>query len=128
MNPFELFKNWYAEAAESGIKEPTAMTLATANKAGQPSVRVVLLKNWDERGFMFYTNSLSHKGNDLKENPQASLLFYWMNLERQVRVEGKIEQVTAAEADAYFASRRRESQLGAWASQQSEKLEAARLC
>lgn len=124
MNPFALFKEWISHPAVLALKEPTAMTLATADKNGEPSVRVVLLKNWDERGFVFYTNSLSHKGNDLTENPQAALLFYWMDLERQIRVEGKIEQVTAAEADAYFASRRRESQLGAWASQQSQTLQS----
>lgn len=124
MNPFALFKEWFNHPAVLALKEPTAVTLATADKNGEPSVRVVLLKNWDERGFVFYTNSLSHKGNDLTENPQAALLFYWMDLERQIRVEGKVEQVTGKEADDYFASRRRESQLGAWASQQSQTLQS----
>lgn len=124
MSPYSLFKEWYEEAAGLGLKEPTAMTLATAGANGQPSVRIILLKAWDERGFVFYTNSLSHKGNDLRENPQAALLFYWMEQERQIRIEGNVEQVTAEEADAYFKSRRRESQLGAWASQQSQSLES----
>ena len=123
-NPFALFGTWLSDAKASDMREPTAMTLATTTLAGRPSARVVLLKNWDERGFVFYTNSLSHKGHDLKENPQAALLFYWMELQRQIRVEGKIEQATAAEADAYFASRDRERQIGAWASQQSEILES----
>ena len=122
-NPFALFSTWLGDAKTSSMREPTAMTLATSTAAGQPSARVVLLKNWDERGFVFYTNSLSHKGSALKENPQAGLLFYWMELQRQIRIEGNVEQVTTSEADVYFASRRRESQLGAWASQQSGILE-----
>ena len=123
-HPFALFGTWMGDAKASGMREPTVMTLATADAAGQPSVRAVLLKNWDENGFVFYTNSLSHKGNDLKQNPKVGLLFYWMELQRQIRIEGSVEQVTSAEADAYFATRRRESQLGAWASQQSEILES----
>jgi pyridoxamine 5'-phosphate oxidase len=122
-NPFALFATWMGDAKASGMREPTAMTVATANADGQPSARIVLLKEWNEKGFVFYTNSLSHKGHDLKQNPKAGLLFYWMELQRQIRIEGNVDQVTAAEADAYFATRRRESQLGAWASQQSEILE-----
>lgn len=123
MSPFALFSTWMGDAKASGMREPTAMTLATADANGQPSARIVLLKEWNESGFVFYTNSLSHKGNDIKQNPKVGLLFYWMELQRQIRIEGNVEQATTAEADAYFATRRRESQLGAWASQQSEILE-----
>ena len=124
-NPFEIFAAWYAEILGSGIKEPTAMTLATANAKGRPSSRIVLLKAFDERGFVFYTNSQSHKGNDLRENPQAALSFYWMDLMRQVRIEGIAEPVTGQEADDYYNSRALESRIGAWASKQSEILPTA---
>lgn len=123
-NPIALFKEWQADAAASGIKEPTAMVLATANPEGQPSARTVLLKQCDEQGFVFYTNSLSHKGRDLLKNPKAALLFYWMDMQKQVRVEGRAVKVSDAESDAYFAGRPRESQIGAWASKQSEVLES----
>lgn len=119
-DPIAKFTVWLVEAkAEKSIKEPTAMTLATADKNGKPSARMVLLKNADDRGFVFYTNLESHKSCDLKENPHASLCFYWQKLGKQVRVEGMVEPVTDAEADAYFATRARDSQIGAWASKQS---------
>lgn len=98
------------------------MALATATRGGIPSVRIVLLKGLDERGFVFYTNLESRKSAELKENPNAALCFYWMELNRQVRIEGKIEQVSAAQADAYFATRARDSQIGAWSSKQSQLL------
>ena len=122
-DPFSQFSEWL-EAAKAckDIAEPTAMTLATCNAKGQPSLRVVLLKSFDERGFVFYTNTLSHKGRDLSDNAKAALGFYWMPIERQVRIEGVTGRVSDAEADAYFATRLRESQIGAWASQQSEPL------
>jgi len=118
-----LFQEWYAEAARCGLEEPTAVALATASTSGAPSVRMVLLKGADAAGFVFYTNLESRKGQELQENPQAALLFHWQPLRRQVRVEGPVAMVPAAEADAYFASRHRDSQLGAWASAQSRPLE-----
>lgn len=121
-DPYALFDAWMAEAAATEPNDPNAMSLATATADGRPSVRIVLLKGRDARGFVFYTNMESRKGNELGENPHASLLFYWKQLHRQVRVEGKVEHVTAAEADEYFASRHRISRLGAWASQQSRPL------
>lgn len=121
--PFELFRQWYDEVRDAGlVKEPSAMTLGTVDKHGQPSVRVVLLKDHDERGFVFYTNLESRKGRDLSENPRAALCFYWDAFLRQVRVRGRSEHVSDDEADAYFHSRPRESQLGAWASHQSRPL------
>jgi len=123
-SPFVLFSKWYAEAeACEGIDDHTAMTLATADAAGAPDARQVLLKDFDERGFVFYTNLTSPKVAQLTENPRAALCFYWMPIEKQVRIRGAIEPVTAAEADAYFASRPRQSQIGAWASKQSQPLE-----
>lgn len=121
--PFEIFRAWLAEAEAKELNDPNAMALATADASGQPSLRMVLLKEWDERGFVFYTNLESHKGRDLAENPKAALLFHWKSLRRQVRVEGAVEPVTQEEADAYFASRPRDSQIGAWASDQSRPLE-----
>ncbi len=103
--------------------EPTAMTLATVDKSGQVTARMVLLKSWDAQGFVFYTNTLSRKGRQLAEHPRAALVMYWKSIEQQVRVEGAVEPVSAEEADAYFASRDRGSQLGAWASMQSEPLD-----
>ena len=103
--------------------EPTAMTLATADNSGQVTARMVLLKSWDAQGFVFYTNTLSRKGRQLAEHPRAALVMYWKSIEQQVRVEGSVEPVSAEEADAYFASRDRGSQLGAWASLQSEPLD-----
>ena len=121
-DPHALFEEWFAEArlAEPGL--PEAVALATADAAGAPSLRMVLLKGHDERGFVFYTNSRSRKGDELAANARAALLFYWKSLRRQVRIEGPIEPVTDSEADAYFATRARESQLGAWASDQSQPM------
>jgi pyridoxamine 5'-phosphate oxidase len=122
-DPFALFDEWFAEARASEINDPEAMSLATANAAGQPSVRMVLLKGHGPQGFVFYTNEQSAKGEQLAEDPKAALLFHWKSLRRQVRVEGSVERVSDAEADAYFASRARDSQLGAWASDQSRPLD-----
>ncbi|MBV8939077.1 MAG: pyridoxamine 5'-phosphate oxidase [Alphaproteobacteria bacterium] len=113
---------WLAEAGQAEEAQPTAMTLATVNAAGQPSARVVLLKAYDERGFVFFTNMRSGKSKELVGNPRAALCFYWATLKRQLRVEGVTQAVSAEESDAYFASRPRESQLGAWASLQSQAL------
>lgn len=123
-DPFELFAQWFADARASEPNDPDAMAVATAGSDGQPSVRMVLLKGVDERGFVFYTNGESAKGTQLAANPKAALLFHWKSLRRQVRVEGPVERVSAVEADAYFASRGRESQLGAWASDQSRPLDS----
>ena len=122
--PLELFQSWLAEATESEPNDPTAMTVATADADGMPSARMVLLKDADERGFVFYTNTESQKGCELDENPRAALVFHWKTLRRQVRVSGAVERTSDAEADAYFASRARGSQIGAWASQQSQPVES----
>lgn len=123
MEPIKRFSEWLALAKSTpAITEPTAMTLATTTPAGRPSARVVLLKAHDERGFVFYTNLESRKSEEIKSNPYVALCFYWMALDKQIRIEGKIEPVSAAEADAYFASRYRESRIGAWSSQQSRPL------
>jgi pyridoxamine 5'-phosphate oxidase len=122
--PFSLFDEWFAEARASEPNEPEAMTLATAGADGQPSARMVLLKAHGPEGFVFYTHEQSAKGEDLSENPRAALLFHWKSLCRQVRIEGDVERVSDAEADAYFASRARDSQLGAWASDQSRPLDS----
>ena len=123
-DPIELFKSWFAEAARAEPADPDAVALATADASGRPSVRMVLLKDADARGFVFYTNIESRKGLELQANPRAALCFHWKSLDRQVRVEGGIEPVAEAEADSYFASRDRASQIGAWASQQSRPLES----
>jgi len=123
-DPFQLFDEWYAEAQTAEINDPDAMALATADSAGQPSVRMVLLKEDGPEGFVFYTNRESRKGDELAANPRASLLFHWKALRRQIRIEGTIERVRDAEADAYFATRGRDSQLGAWASDQSRPLDS----
>ena len=123
-DPFLWFTEWFAEATRSEPRDPNAMTLATATPDGMPSARTVLLKGHDARGFVFYTNTLSRKGGELAANRRAALLFHWKSLGRQVRIEGAVEDVTAAEADAYFASRPRLSRLGAWASDQSRPLPA----
>lgn len=120
--PFELFRSWLVEAGASELNDPSAMTVATADARGRPSARMILLKGLDDRGFVFYTNYQSRKGRELIENPFAALCFHWKSMRRQVRVEGPVEQVTEAEADAYFASRPRGSQIGAWASHQSRAL------
>ncbi len=123
-DPFELFSAWYAEARETEINDSNAMALATADADGRPSVRMVLLKGFDPRGFVFYTNREGRKAGDLAANAHAALLFHWKSLRRQVRVEGPVTLATDAESDAYFASRSRDSQLGAWASDQSRPLDA----
>ena len=123
-DPLALFDEWFAEARAAEINDPEAMALATADAAGQPSVRMVLLKGHGPDGFVFYTNEQSAKGEQLTANPRAALLFHWKSLRRQVRVEGCVERVSGAEADAYFASRARDSQLGAWASDQSRPLDS----
>jgi pyridoxamine 5'-phosphate oxidase len=123
-DPHGLFEAWLAEAREREPNDPTAMALATADAAGRPSVRMVLMKGHDARGFVFYTNLDSRKGAELAANPRAALLFHWKSLRRQVRIEGPVQPVEVAEADAYFATRSRDSQLGAWASDQSRPLES----
>ena len=123
-DPFALFDEWLAEARTSEINDPEAMALATADASGQPSVRMVLLKGHGPDGFVFYTNEQSAKGEDLAANPRAALLFHWKSLRRQVRIEGKVERVPDTHADAYFATRARDSQLGAWASDQSRRLDS----
>ncbi|HXY29649.1 MAG TPA: pyridoxamine 5'-phosphate oxidase [Gemmatimonadaceae bacterium] len=127
MDPIERFKAWLAEAREvprSLLPEPTAMALGTVSDDGKPSVRIVLLKDVDARGFVFYTNFDSRKGRELLIDPRAALCFHWQPLERQVRVEGVAAPVSDVEADAYFATRPRDSQIGAWASFQSSALES----
>jgi pyridoxamine 5'-phosphate oxidase len=116
------FESWFNLAVSSGEKEANAMVIATVNELMKPSARVVYLKEISDQQFVFYTNYLSHKGKDLQQNPNASLLFFWPGLERQIRIEGTVNKISEAESDAYFASRPRESQLGAWASHQSEPL------
>jgi pyridoxamine 5'-phosphate oxidase len=120
-DPLEQFRRWYAEA-EAAVEVPEAMALATATTDGAPSVRMVLLKGFDERGLVFYSHRTSRKGRELEANPQAALLFHWSSLGRQVRVEGRVGQVSADESDAYFATRPRDAQIGAVASRQSEPL------
>lgn len=121
-DPIVHFQTWIAEAEKSEPNDPNAMALATADASGHPSLRMVLLKGIDAGGFVFYTNLESRKGTDLAANPHAALLFHWKSLRRQVRVEGLVESVTPAEADAYFQSRPRGSRVGAWASRQSRPL------
>lgn len=121
-DPLALFDSWFAEAQASEPNDPDAMALATTGPAGRPSVRMVLLKRRDERGFTFHTNLESRKGEELTANPAASLLFHWKSLRRQVRIEGRAERVPDEEADAYFATRSRGSRLSAWASDQSRPL------
>ena len=122
--PIFLFNEWLKQAGASELNNPNACALATADRSGKPSVRMVLLKGVDERGFIFFTNSESQKGMELSENPSASLCFHWKSLDRQVRVDGAVEKITTREADAYFKSRSRESQIGAWASKQSQELKS----
>ena len=121
-DPHLLFEDWLAEARAAEPNDPEAMALATADGDGRPSVRMVLLKGHDARGFAFYTNSESRKGGEIAANPRAALVFHWKSLRRQVRVEGWVERVSDDQANAYFATRSRESQLGAWASDQSSPL------
>jgi pyridoxamine 5'-phosphate oxidase len=122
-DPIEQFRRWFDAALDAGLHEPNAMTVATATRDGRPSARVVLLKGFDSRGFVFYTNYEGRKGRELEENPRAALLFYWGELERQVRIEGTVSRVSEEESDAYYASRPRGSRLGAWASEQSRTVE-----
>jgi pyridoxamine 5'-phosphate oxidase len=121
-DPFEKFRDWFAEAGQAEPNDPNAMAVPPPTPDGRPSVRMVLLKEWDARGFVFYTNMESRKGEELNANPHAALLFHWKSLRRQVRIEGAVALVSDAEADAYYASRARLSRIGAWASQQSRPL------
>ncbi|MGB5483475.1 pyridoxamine 5'-phosphate oxidase [Parasphingorhabdus sp.] len=123
-DPFSLFESWFAEARKTEINDSNSMTIATADADGQPSARMVLLKGHGPDGFVFYTNQQSRKANDIAENPKAAILFHWKSLRRQIRIEGSLSMVSAATADAYFATRGRDSQLGAWASDQSRPLES----
>ncbi|HEX3938789.1 MAG TPA: pyridoxamine 5'-phosphate oxidase [Xanthobacteraceae bacterium] len=122
--PLRLFAAWFAEAKRSEPVNPDAMTLATVDAAGRPNARMVLLKGFDERGFVFYSNAESTKGHELAAVPKAALAFYWKSLQRQVRLRGDVEAVSNEEADAYFATRSRMAQIGAWASKQSAALES----
>ena len=119
-DPFKQFDKWFQQALDAGLPEPNAMTLATATLDGKPSIRVVLLKGVDERGFVFFTNYESQKGRQLSANPQAALAFYWIELERQVCINGRVARISREESERYFRSRPVGSQLGAWASQQSQ--------
>lgn len=123
-DPVRLFTAWLTDASASEPRDPTAMTLATVDADGLPNARMVLLKGLDERGFVFYTNKDSQKGRELDVHPLAALVFHWKSLNRQIRVRGPAEHVTDAEADAYFATRPKQAQIGAWASQQSRPLES----
>lgn len=125
-DPLAVFSSWMEEAEKAEPSDPNAMALATVDAEGVPNARMILLKGSDERGFVFYTNCQSAKGLELTAAPKAALLFYWKSLHRQIRVRGPIEKVSDAEADAYFATRSRESRIGAWASQQSRPLESRR--
>jgi pyridoxamine 5'-phosphate oxidase len=121
-DPIRQFRVWFDDALGAGLIEPNAMTLATATRDGRPSARMVLLKGFDERGFVFYTNYEGRKGRELAENPYAALVLFWVELERQIRIEGRVERVSAEQSDAYFHSRPEGSQIGALASHQSEVL------
>ena len=121
-DPLVLFQTWFQDAISSGVFLPESMALATATPDGKPSVRLVLLKSYDERGFVFFTNYGSRKAAELEANPEATLIFHWAILQRQVRLEGTTQRITKAESEAYFHSRSRGSQIGAWASKQSEPL------
>ncbi len=123
-DPFRQFDAWFDDVFKANLPDPNAMTLATADAAGRPSVRVVLLKGFNQDGFVFYTNYESRKGRELLENPHAAACFWWSQLDRQVRVEGTVEQLSDEESDAYFAIRPRESQVASWASPQSQALES----
>lgn len=122
-DPIALFVQWYEEAAQCGLALPDAVCLATTGANGQPDARMVLLKGFDEAGFVFYTNLASAKARQIAENPNAAMCFYWMPIRKQVRIRGRCEPVTPEEADEYFATRGRDSQIGAWASKQSQPLE-----
>jgi pyridoxamine 5'-phosphate oxidase len=122
-NPIDLFNAWYEDAKGCEFREPAAVCLSTADATGMPSSRMILFKKADDAGFVFYTNLGSMKAKEIRENPRAALCFYWMPLGKQVRVQGDVELVSGEEADAYFATRDRQSQIGAWASKQSQPLE-----
>lgn len=122
--PVVQFQSWFKEAIDAKVNEPNAMTLCTATKDGKPSARIVLLRNYDVNGFVFYTNYASRKGVEIMNNPHAALLFFWPELERQVRIEGILTKQTAEESDLYFRSRPRASKLGAWTSEQSKVIES----
>lgn len=122
-NPFDVFKNLFDLALENGVPEPNAMTLATADKDGIPSARIVLLKGYDENGFRFYTNFESKKGRDLAENPNAALVFNWLGMETQIRIQGSVEKLSNEIAQAYFDTRPIKSRIGAWASNQSSTID-----
>jgi pyridoxamine 5'-phosphate oxidase len=123
-DPVEQFRKWFEEALAADLHEPNAMTLGTATPGGRPSARIVLLKGFDERGFVFYTNYEGRKARELEDNPYCALVFYWGELERQVRVEGRASRIPKEESDAYFDSRPRGSRLGAWVSEQSRTIES----
>ncbi|MFM9975605.1 MAG: pyridoxamine 5'-phosphate oxidase [Beijerinckiaceae bacterium] len=123
VDPFALFEEWFVEAKASELNDPHAMTLATVDALGVPDARIVLMNGYDRRGLTFFTNSQSAKGTELAATPHAALVFHWKSLRRQVRLRGSVAQVTAAEADAYFATRPRDSQIGAWSSEQSRPLD-----
>lgn len=126
-DPVKQFQNWWQHAIQAKIEEPNAMTLATCNASGKPSARIVLLKAIKENGFVFFTNYQSRKAKDIEENAFAALVFFWKELERQVRIEGKIKKISATESDEYFSIRPRESQIGAWSSPQSSIIESAEI-
>ncbi len=126
-DPIEQFSLWFSAAAEAGLPDVNALALATATAEGRPSARVVLLKGFDQRGFVFFTNFRSQKGRELEANPQAAFAIYWVQLERQIRVSGRVEKTTREESAAYFHARPRGSQLGAWVSRQSEVIDARRI-
>lgn len=126
-DPLKQFKNWWQESINSNVEEPNAMTLATCNSTGKPSARIVLLKGIDENGFVFFTNYESRKAHEIAENSFAALVFFWKELERQIRIEGKVRKTSEKESDEYFSVRPRESQLGAWSSPQSKVIESAEL-
>ncbi len=126
-DPIEQFSLWFSSAAEAGLPDVNALALATATSEGKPSTRVVLLKGFDQRGFVFFTNYRSQKGHELAANPQAAFAIYWVQLERQIRVSGRVEKTRREESTAYFHSRPRASQLGAWVSRQSEVIDARRI-
>lgn len=126
-DPVRQFSTWFTAAVEAGLREANAMSLATATRDGKPSVRIVLLKGFDERGFVFFTNYNSEKGRQLETNPQAGLAFFWVQLERQIRIVGTAERTSREDSQRYFHSRPRGSQLGAWVSHQSEEVDARRI-
>jgi pyridoxamine 5'-phosphate oxidase len=126
-DPLEQFATWFSTAVNSALPDANAISLATATPHGRPSVRVVLLKSFDHNGFVFFTNYRSSKGRELEANPQAAFVVYWVQLERQIRVAGRVEKISRAESEAYFHSRPRGSQLGAWVSHQSEVIDARRM-